>query len=212
VFGVGVGGDDRAEIEACGVDPATRGRRTDESLSIVTRLLAGEVVDHHGEHFELQQVSVLPAPQPAVPIVVGGRSPGALRRAGRLSDGWLGVFVDPDRFRSSTETVERAAEESGRRAVAWRHGLLAWCGFGHSVASTRDRLAGAMEGLYRMPFDRFSRYAPHGTPDDVAGALQPFVDAGASTVLLAAVGDDVDEIVQGAEQVRALLRQERPPA
>ncbi len=41
-FGVGIGGEDRHEIEICGVDPATRGRRTDESLEVLLPLLAGE--------------------------------------------------------------------------------------------------------------------------------------------------------------------------
>ena len=50
-FGIGVGGDDRHEVEICGVDPTTRGKRTDESLSVLQRLLAGETVDHVGEFF-----------------------------------------------------------------------------------------------------------------------------------------------------------------
>ena len=54
-FGVGVGGDDRHEVEICGVDPRTRGRRTDESLDILQRLLAGQTVDHSGEFFSFEQ-------------------------------------------------------------------------------------------------------------------------------------------------------------
>jgi alkanesulfonate monooxygenase SsuD/methylene tetrahydromethanopterin reductase-like flavin-dependent oxidoreductase (luciferase family) len=207
VFGVGVGGDDRAEVAACGVDPATRGRRTDESLSIVRRLLEGDEVDHHGDHFDLDAVNVVPVPLPSVPIVVGGRSPGALRRAGRLSDGWLGVFVDADRFGTSVVAVEQAAADVGTADWPRRHGVLAWCGFGPSAAAARPALAAAMEDLYQLPFDRFSRYAPHGPPDDVAAALAPFVEAGARTVLLAAVGADADEVLAGAARVRTLLRQ-----
>src|SRR5437899_10238449 len=59
-FGVGVGGDDPDEVRNCGVDPATRGRRTDESLDLVRRLLAAEVVDHHGDAFELAAASIVP--------------------------------------------------------------------------------------------------------------------------------------------------------
>jgi alkanesulfonate monooxygenase SsuD/methylene tetrahydromethanopterin reductase-like flavin-dependent oxidoreductase (luciferase family) len=53
VLGVGIGGEDRHEVAICGVDPATRGRRTNESLAILRRLLAGERVTHHGGHFDL---------------------------------------------------------------------------------------------------------------------------------------------------------------
>jgi hypothetical protein len=64
-----------------------------------------------------------------------------------------------------------------------------------------------MEELYQLPFERFARHSPHGTPDDVATALAPYVEAGASTLLLAAVAEDPEEVVAGAARVRALLRQ-----
>ena len=51
VLGVGVGGEDRHEIEICGVDPRTRGRRTSESLETLRGLLSGEPVTHRGEFF-----------------------------------------------------------------------------------------------------------------------------------------------------------------
>ena len=46
IFGVGVGGDDRHEVEVCGVDPTTRGRRMDESLEVLRGLLTGEPVTY----------------------------------------------------------------------------------------------------------------------------------------------------------------------
>jgi alkanesulfonate monooxygenase SsuD/methylene tetrahydromethanopterin reductase-like flavin-dependent oxidoreductase (luciferase family) len=187
VFGVGVGGDDPAEVANSGV-------------------LAGEIVDHRGDHFALEGAAIRPTPEPAVPIVVGGRAPAALRRAGRLGDGWLGVWVSPERFAANTAAVARAAGDAGRRDVAWQHGLLAWCGFGPTAAAARPALAASMEALYQLPFERFARYSPHGAPEDVAAALAPYVDAGASVILLAAEADDPDEVVAGAARVRALLR------
>ena len=55
VFGVGLGGEDRHELEICGVDPTTRGRRLDECLAIVRALLAGETVDFSGRIFQIEQ-------------------------------------------------------------------------------------------------------------------------------------------------------------
>ena len=208
VFGVGVGGDDSLEVINCGVDPTTRGRRMNESLTLVRRLLAGEVVDHRGDAFSLEQASIRPVPAPPVPIVVGGRSAAALRRAGRLGDGWLGVFVDPRRYGDAIEAVAEAAADAGRDDTRWQHGLLAWCAFGPSAEAARVPLASAMQNLYQQPFDRFERYAPHGRPEDVAAALAPYVEAGAGTVLLAAVADDEMESIEGACRVRSLLRGE----
>jgi alkanesulfonate monooxygenase SsuD/methylene tetrahydromethanopterin reductase-like flavin-dependent oxidoreductase (luciferase family) len=206
VLGVGVGGDDPSELVNCGVDPKTRGRRTDESLALVRRLLSGETLDHRGDAFELEGASIAPTPDPRVPVVVGGRSPAALRRTARLGDGWLGLWVTPERFAAGVATVTEQAEAAGRGAVAWQHGLLAWCGFGASRAAARRALAPAMERLYQMPFDRFERYSPCGDPDDVAAELAPYVAAGATSILLAAAATDPEEVVAGGVRVRALLR------
>src|ERR1700735_546378 len=54
-LGLGIAGDDRREVEACGIDPRTRGRRMDEALDIVRRLLTGETVSPQGEFFQLDQ-------------------------------------------------------------------------------------------------------------------------------------------------------------
>src|SRR5439155_16851802 len=80
IFGVGVGGEDRHEVEICGVDPASRGRRIDESLQVLRALLSGRPVSFDGEFFQLDQALILPAPKPPIPIVVGGRSDAAVRR------------------------------------------------------------------------------------------------------------------------------------
>ena len=132
----------------------------DESLDLVRRLLAGDVLDHSGEHFHLEAASIRPTPDPAIPIVVGGRSPAALRRTGRLGDGWLALWVSPDRFVVGTQAVAKEAEAAGREIAAWQHGLLAWCGLGGSREAARRQVAPAMEDLYQMPFDRFERYTP----------------------------------------------------
>src|SRR5579872_5782146 len=98
VFGVGIGGEDRHEVAICGVDPATRGRRMDECLTVVRQLLTGKAVTFHGTFFDLDEAVISPAPAMPVPIVVGGRSDAAIRRAGRLGDGWLGIWNSPRRL------------------------------------------------------------------------------------------------------------------
>ncbi len=78
VLGVGVGGEDRHEVEVCGVDPRTRGRRMDECLTVLRALLAGGPVTHQGRFFDLDAASVRPVPSQPVPLVVGGRSDAAV--------------------------------------------------------------------------------------------------------------------------------------
>ena len=205
VFGVGLGGDDPHELEVCGVDARTRGRRFDEALAILRPLLRGDTVDVQGDEFVVPDARVLPAPAAPVPIVVGGRSDAAVRRAARFGDGWLGVFVAPDRWASIRDRVDAAAVADGRAPLR-HHGHVVWCGFGATTAAARQHLAAAMEGLYQVPYDRFARYAPAGTPDDVAEALAPYVEAGCSTLNLIPVAADDDEAVAGCARVRELLR------
>ena len=111
IFGVGVGGEDRHEVSICGVDPATRGMRMNECLTIVRELLNGAPASFHGEFFGLDDAVIAPAPAAAIPIIVGGRSDVAIRRAGRLGDGWLGIWNSPRRF---ADAVEMAAKEAAR--------------------------------------------------------------------------------------------------
>jgi alkanesulfonate monooxygenase SsuD/methylene tetrahydromethanopterin reductase-like flavin-dependent oxidoreductase (luciferase family) len=61
-FGVGIGGEDRHEIEICGVDPKTRGRRMDECLQILRGLADGTPVTFDGEFFSLADALIVPAP------------------------------------------------------------------------------------------------------------------------------------------------------
>jgi alkanesulfonate monooxygenase SsuD/methylene tetrahydromethanopterin reductase-like flavin-dependent oxidoreductase (luciferase family) len=205
VFGVGIGGEDRREVAICGVDPATRGRRTNESLAILRRLLAGERVTHHGEHFDLDDAVVLPAPDPPIPIVVGGRSEAAVRRAARLGDGWLGIWVSVGRFVKVAATVEEVAGQGGRGAVAWRHGMQVWCGLGGSREQARALLAPTMQAFYQTPFERFERYSPYGTPEDVAEFLAAYVQAGCHSFNLIPCAADTDAAVEGVARVKALL-------
>ena len=92
-LGVGIGGEDRHEIEVCGIDPKTRGRRMNECLQILRGLADGTPLTFQGEFFSLQDALIVPAPSPRIPLIVGGRSDAAVSRAARLGDGWLGIWV-----------------------------------------------------------------------------------------------------------------------
>lgn len=212
VFGVGVGGEDRAEVAMCGVDPATRGRRMDESLDIVRSLLAGDVVHRSGGFFELAAVQILPTPPAPVPTMVGGRSDAALRRAGRLSEGYLALWTTPERYSASVATVEEHARGAGRVDVAWRHGIQIWCGFAASTTSARALVGDAMEALYQTPFARFERFVPHGTPAQVADALRPYIAAGCHNLNLIPVAARPEDAIDAVGEVQSLLRSAHPAA
>jgi alkanesulfonate monooxygenase SsuD/methylene tetrahydromethanopterin reductase-like flavin-dependent oxidoreductase (luciferase family) len=209
VFGVGIGGDDPAELRACGIDPSSRGRRMDESLAIVRRLLAGETVTVQGRFFTLDSVRIVPTPATPVPVLVGGRSTAAIRRTAQYGDGWLGLWVSPRRYAEACAEVVREAEAAGRCITSWAHGMHVWCGFDSSRDRAGERLAQEMESLYQVPFEKFARYSPYGPPHDVAEALRPYVEVGCRSFNLIATAASPELAIEDARAVRALLRDER---
>jgi alkanesulfonate monooxygenase SsuD/methylene tetrahydromethanopterin reductase-like flavin-dependent oxidoreductase (luciferase family) len=205
IFGVGIGGEDRHEVAICGVDPATRGLRMDECLAIVRQLLTGKAVTFHGTFFDLDEAVIAPAPADPVPIIIGGRSDAAIRRAGRLGDGWLGIWNSPRRFAAA---VQMAAEEAARAArpdPPSRHAMQVWCGLADSKQAARACLAPAMEAFYQLPFERFERYCPYGTADDVAEFLAPYMAAGCTDFNLIPQSPDPGQAIAGMAAVKRLL-------
>ena len=206
VFGVGVGGEDRHEIEICGVDPATRGARTDEHLEALRLLLTGERVSYHGRFLDFDDARILPAPSPGVPIVVGGRSEAAIRRAARLGDGWLGVLHSAQRYAEIVAAIEAASENRPvPRPPAFDHGLQVWAGLDRDRPRARDRLARTMEGMYRLPFDRFERHCPYGSAAEIAEFLAPYLAAGCRHFNVMAVAASSEAAIEGVAEIRERL-------
>ena len=204
MFGVGVGGDDPAELELCGINPRHRGARTTEALHCVRRLMTGEQVDFRGRFFELHG-AIRPAPATPIPILVGGRSDAALVRTGQLGDGWLALWVSPRRFTEATGRIESAAAEAGRDRVRWQHALQLWAGFGATRARAREQLSATMEAAYSLPFERFERYAPVGPPDAVAAALAPFLEVGCRQFNFVPAADSLEAAIEAVAEVKTLL-------
>ena len=205
ILGVGVGGEDRNEIAVCGVDPHTRGRRTDESLEVVRKLLDGEPVDHHGEFYDFERAWIQPKPSIPIPILVGGRAERSLRRTARYGDGWLGIWSTPQRYAQALAEIAREAARLVRPAP--RHnGVQMWIGIDDDRARARARLAKGMERFYRVPFERFEKYSPYGTPAAVAEALAAYRDAGCRLFNLMPVAADPETGIAAVAEIKRLLR------
>ncbi len=211
IFGVGVGGEDRHEYAVSGVDPLTRGLRMTECLTVLRQLLTGKAVTFHGKFFDLDEAVIAPAPATPIPVIVGGRSDAAIRRAGRLGDGWLGIWNSPRRFAHAVEIVAEEAARAGRPDPPARHGMQVWCGLAESKEAARACLAPAMQAVYHIPFERFERYCPYGTADDVAEFLAPYADAGCAEFNLIPQSPDHDQAIAGTAAVKRLLARRACP-
>ena len=110
---VGIGaGWLRSEWEAIGLDPSTRGARLDESIEVCQRLWTEPTVAHDGQFWSFPEVAFEPKPaQPRMPLLVGGESTAALRRAARFGDGWIGMDANVARASQLIDQLRQAEAE-----------------------------------------------------------------------------------------------------
>ncbi|HXM54108.1 MAG TPA: TIGR03854 family LLM class F420-dependent oxidoreductase [Candidatus Dormibacteraeota bacterium] len=104
----------RAERDLFPVPDGRRGAVFDESLRLLRALLTDPDVSFDGEFYSVRSATVGPRPESPLDIWLGGSAPGALRRIGRLADGWLGSFLTPSQAGRARETIQTAAAASGR--------------------------------------------------------------------------------------------------
>lgn len=105
------------ELEAVGQTTAGRGARADDFLRCLTAIWTDDVVEYDGSFYRVPRARVDPKPQqrPHPPVLLGGGADAALRRAGRVADGWISSSqADLSRIDESIATVRSAAVDAGR--------------------------------------------------------------------------------------------------
>ena len=212
--GVGVGGEFPHEFEALGVPVAERGARTDEAMQVLRSLWSGGPVAHHGRFFDLDDVTLQPVapPRPGAaggrpggpPLLVSGRKPPAMRRAARLGDGWMPYLMSPDAYARSVHTIRADANDTGRDLAGFEWMLFTYCSIRRDGDRAREDVARFLGRAYGdKPPAMLERIAPAGTPDEVVGRFQEYVDAGVRHFVIspAAPADTLDVVTLAAEEV-----------
>jgi len=162
-FGIGASWLEQ-EWEAVGLDFATRGRRVDECIEVCRRLWSDPTIEHHGEFFDFDEVAFEPKPvqRPTPPVLVGGESGAALRRAAVLADGWIGMGhtlesapAQIDRLRALRADSPRAGEPMQiclGATVSSRDDVARWedAGVTRLIVSPWGRSPEAVESLHRF--------------------------------------------------------------
>lgn len=192
VLGLGIGGEFPAEFEAVGVPVGERGPRMDEAIPLLRRLWTERDVEHRGSHFSFGAVTLDPPPvQPGgPPLWVGGRSAAALRRAGRLGDGFLSHMVTPDRFARDLDTIGRHAAEAGRDGRPFATAAYLFTVIDESIEAAHARASEVLGRLYQQPFeDAARRYCLLGRPEDCLEQMRAYARAGVRHFVMAPLGD-----------------------
>jgi len=104
----------KEEFEVQDVPWGHRGPRLDENIAVMRRLWKEDRVAHHGRFYRFDEVGFAPKPlQGTVPILIGGETPPALRRAARTGDGWLGVTHTPESAAQRVQELKVMRETAG---------------------------------------------------------------------------------------------------
>jgi probable F420-dependent oxidoreductase len=188
------------EFRMFGVPLTERVRRTAETVEILRKAWTGQRFSYQGEAFSFDQVLVTPGPERAggIPIWLGGNVEAAIRRAGRLADGYIRTRGgDVEKMRRDVGWAEEAARKAGRDPSAlafaqlqntfvWDDAETAW-----QIAS---KYVPNQLGIYRgwdaggdtpgkgfvldPPDESTMRFlTPTGSPQEVIHALRPMVEA-----------------------------------
>ncbi len=219
ILGVGVGGEYPKEFEAVGVPVKQRGARTDEAIEVMKLLYTQDNVRFHGRFTQLDGVTLMPRPaQPGGPPVwVAGRSDAAIRRAGRLGDGYLPYLFSPDRYRTSLAQVREHAEKAGRDPTAITTGIYQFISLADTYEEAKGIAAGELSIRYNQPFEKLvDRYVVMGNAADCARRLADFAEAGARHFILVPLmksyGDLMTPLASYASDIVPSLRPGWPTA
>ncbi len=157
-FGVGIGWNP-VEYEALGENFHDRGRRAEEQIEVLRRLWTEECVTFAGRWHKITDAGINPLPvQRPIPIWFGGSDDRALRRLGKLGDGWFPLLGPDEKCRAAIETIRSYAREAGRdpqkigiegrisygqgSAEAWLKDLEAWSQLGATHISFNSMKSG----------------------------------------------------------------------
>ena len=202
-LGVSLGGRPN-EYQGLGVPMEKRVAVLRESVAVLRRLLTGQAVEYRGQFFHLQDATVRPAAE--VPMYMGGRAEGALRRAGELADGWImGPFGTVQDFQHSWRIVQDAARAVGKDPDALLAGRLLYIAVDEDRDEARGTLRRFLHGYYGPTFD-VDQHAIFGPPREVAVRLREQVDAGITHLMLGVPTLDLAHLRRVAERVAPALR------
>lgn len=116
-FRLGVAaGWNAVEMEALGMPFSQRGSRMDDQIELMRELWSQRTVQFHSRYHDVEGVGLSPLPAETIPVWIGGIAPPALRRVGRLGDGWFAPYLPDDEssFDQLRSIIDAAAVSAGR--------------------------------------------------------------------------------------------------
>jgi len=180
ILGIGVGAIEQ-EVRAMGNAFAERGAFSDEAIAVMRELWSREDPRFEGRYARFAGMKFSPKPiqKPSIPVVIGGVSDAAIRRAARLGDGWQPIGLAPDALGEAMARLREEARAGGREAAA----IPVSIALGIGVPGTRRRHALGVE------------------PAEIADSARAYADLGVDTLVISANTSDPAQAMTVLEMV-----------
>jgi probable F420-dependent oxidoreductase len=184
---IGLGGDESRDLQAVGVGKKERAGRADEMIVLMRRLWTEENVTFNGKYFAVEGATIMPRPwqKRGLPIWVGGRSEAALRRTGRLGDGWLVSSVSPTEVELGIRAIRSYAAEAGRQVPEDHYGVLIPFHFAANFDKAFEVAGRSVRPRTDISIDEFTAF---GTPEEVRARVKAYIAAGATKFIMRPCG------------------------
>ena len=184
---IGLGGEESKDLEAVGVSRKERAARADEMIALMRRLWAEENVTFHGQFFTVEDATIRPRPwqKDGLPIWIGGRSEAALRRTGRLGDGWLVSSVSPAEVEAGIKSIRGYAAAAGRRIPEDHYGVLIPFYFADSSEQALEIAGRSIRPRRDISIGDFTAF---GKAADVRRKVENYIAAGATKFVMRPCG------------------------
>lgn len=170
-LGFGVGWM-KEEFDLLEQDFSNRGKRADEMIEVMRKLWAGGMVEHHGRFYDFDRLEMSPAVGECIPLVVGGLSEAALRRAARLGNGWISDIHSVEELRGIVLKLMNYRSEYGRAEKPFD--VIAAASDAFDVDGYRRLEDAGVTHLQTMPWAFYGGAA--NTLEEKRAGLQRFAD------------------------------------
>lgn len=183
----GLGGDDSKDLLAVGVSRKERAQRADEAIVLMRRFWTEENVTFEGKFYSVQNVTIMPRPwqKNGLPIWIGGRSQAAMRRTGRLGDGWLVSSVSPAEVKAGIKTIRAYAADAGRGVPEDHYGVLIPFYFATGADNAWEIAGRSIRPRVDLQSTEFTAF---GNPDQVRARVETYIAAGATKFVMRPCG------------------------
>ena len=178
-LGVGVGVIEQ-ELNALGSPFHQRGAITNECIAIMKELWTQEDPSFDGEFYSFSGMKFSPKPvqKPHIPLLIGGTSRAAIRRAASLGDGWHPTAMPPEELAENIQYLRRQAQAAGRDAA-------------EIAVSISVPMQGGRAGRFSLGTD----------PEEIGPKVEAFANLGVERMVISPYSDDPQEMLAAAEMV-----------